>query len=240
MNFINTFAFLVISDGHSEEEWQVLQGELTELRDHHQRKLKDFTRLEQRLENLQSEVELLRSQQGQMYSSESEFSQSSGFVTPHKHHTSTSNLGDTVPRSLPDLQADIASSTPITKAHYLGVSGTISTPSDNFSDSSAIVDLQKKLDDLEKLNDRMEKELSELRNTDKDFAAVVADKLTLLQEIDKLKEENKKISEGRKEQAMKENYEREIEILKESRIKLTEELKALKYSTPTHIHVSNS
>ena len=212
---------------------------MTELRDHHQRKLKDFARLEQRLENLQSEVELLRTQQGQIYSSESEFSQSSGFVTPFKHRTSTSNLEDIIPRSLPDLRADIPSSTPITKAHYLGVSGAMSTPSDYHIDSSVVVDLQKKLDDLEKQNSRMEKELSELRNTDKDFAAVVADKQTLLQEIDQLKEENKKISEGRKEQAMRENYEREIETLKESKVKLTEELKAMKQSTPTHIHVSD-
>jgi len=230
--------FLAISDGHSEEEWQVLQGELTELRNHHQRKLKDFTRLELRLENLQSEVELLRTQQGQMYSSESEFSQSSGFVTPHNHRTSVSDFGDSAPRSLPDLRVDIASSTPITKARYLGASGNFS-PADNLIDSSVVVDLQKKLDDLEKQNGLMEKELSELKNTDKDFAAVVADKHTLLLEIDHLKEENKKISEGRKEQAMRENYEREIEILKESKMKLAEELKIMKQSTSTHINVSN-
>ena len=144
--------------------------------------------MEQRLENLQSELEMMRNQ-GKMYSSESEFSQSSGF------HTSTNShlyLEDTT-RSMPDL--------------YFAPSSTpISTLSNENHSSSVIRDLQIQLKSLERQN------------------------MNLFEENNQLKEEIKKISVGRKEEAMRGHYEREIETLKESKLKLAEEM--LKQSDP--------
>lgn len=149
--------------------------------------------MEQRLENLQSELELMRGQ-GKMYGSESEFSQSSGF------HTSTNSnfcLEDTT-QSLSDLHFNLQSSTPI---------------SHNNEITSVISDLKLRLESLERQN------------------------MSLLEENNQLKDENKKISIGTKEEAMREVYEREIETLKESKLKLVEELKAVKQNKPS-IHVS--
>ena len=61
---------------------------------------------------------------------------------------------------------------------------------------------------------------------------------SLLEENSQLKEENKKISVGKKEEAMRELYEREIETLKESKLKLAEELKTHKQSKFSLVYVS--
>ena len=147
--------------------------------------------MEQRLENLQSELEMMRNQ-GKMYSSESEFSQSSGF------HTSTNShlYWEDMTRSLPDLHFTLPSSTPI------------STSGHENQSTSVIRDLQIQLKSLERQN------------------------MNLFEENSQLKEEIKKISVGRKEEAMREHYEREIETLKESKLKLAEELKSLKQTDP--------
>ena len=79
-----------------------------ELREHHQRTLKDYARMEQRLENLQSELDMMRNQ-GKTYSSESEFSQSSGFHTSTNSHLYLEDMS----RSLPDLHLSPPCSTPI-------------------------------------------------------------------------------------------------------------------------------
>ena len=183
---------IAISSSHSEEEWSAVEQELLELREHHQRTLKDYARMEQRLENLQSELEMMRNQ-GRNYNGESEYSQSSGF-----HTTTNSNLclEDTA-HSLPDLHFSLQSSTPISSREH-----------------QAISDLNIRLETLEKQN------------------------LSLLEENSQLKKENKKISVGKKEEAMRELYEREIETLKESKLKLAEELKALKHSKPSLVQVS--
>lgn len=181
-----------ISSSRSEDEWLTVEQELSELREHHQRTLKDYARMEQRLENLQSELEMMRSQ-GKIYNGESEYSQSSGF-----HTTTNSNLClEETTHSLPDLHFNLQSSTPISSR-----------------DHQAISDLKIRLETLEKQN------------------------MTLLEENSQLKEENKKISVGKKEEAMRELYEREIETLKESKLKLAEELKAHKQSKSSLVHVS--
>lgn len=147
--------------------------------------------MEQRLENLQSELEMMRNQ-GKVYSIESEFTQSSGF------HTSTNShlyLEDTT-RSLPDLHFALPSSTPI------------STLSNENHSSSVVRDLQIQLKSLERQN------------------------TNLFEENNQLKEEIKKISVGRKEEAMRGHYEREIGTLKESKLKLAEELEMVKQSDP--------
>jgi len=191
--------YTAISAGHSEDEWLGLQKELAGLREHHQRTLKDHARMEQRLENLQSELEMARTQ-GKVYSSESEFSQSSGF-----HTTNNSNLylEDPIPRSLPDLRFNLQS-TPI------------STASDDNHVNSVVSNLQIQLQSLETQN------------------------MSLLEENSKLKEENRKISIGKKEEAMRELYEREIETLKESKLKLADELKTVKQNTHSVHHVSQT
>ena len=183
---------IAISSSRSEEEWSAVEQELLELREHHQRTLKDYARMEQRLENLQSELEMMRNQ-GRNYNGESEYSRSSGF-----HTTTNSNfcLEDTA-HSLPDLHFSLQSSTPISSREH-----------------QAISDLKIQLETLEKQN------------------------LSLLEENSQLKKENKKISVGKKEEAMRELYEREIETLKESKLKLAEELKALKHSKPSLVQVS--
>lgn len=185
-----------ISESHSEDEWLVASRELAELREHHQRTLKDYARMEQRLENLQSELEMMRAQ-GKMYNSDSEFSQSSGF---HTTNASNFNLEDTT-HSLPNLHFSLPSSTPISTSDH-----------DN-QVSSIISDLRIQLQSLERQN------------------------MSLVEENSQLKDEAKKISTGRKEEAMKELYEREIETLKESKLKLVEELKTLKQNNPS-LHVS--
>ena len=147
--------------------------------------------MEQRLENLQSELEMMRNQ-GKMYSSESEFSQSSGFHTSTNSHFYLEDMT----RSLPDLHFTLPSSTPISTSNHESQS------------NSVIRGLQIQLKSLERQN------------------------MNLFEENNQLKEEIKKISVGRKEEAMREHYEREIEILKESKLKLAEELTTLKQSNP--------
>ena len=88
-----------------------------ELREHHQRTLKDYARMEQRLENLQSELDMMRNQ-GKTYSSESEFSQSSGFHTSTNSHLYLEDMS----RSLPDLHLSPPCSTPIPTSSHEGQS----------------------------------------------------------------------------------------------------------------------
>ena len=150
--------------------------------------------MEQRLENLQSEFELMRAQGKMMYNSESEFSQSSGF---HTTTNSNLNLEDTA-RSLPDLHFNLQSSTPIsTLSHKNG---------------NATEELRIQLRSLERQN------------------------MILQDENNQLKEESKKILAGRKEEAVRELYEGELKTLKESKLKLAEELNLLKQNDPT-VHV---
>lgn len=191
MIFFNIILILytVISNSRSEDDWLAIERELTELREHHQRTLKDYARMEQRLENLKSELEMMRAQ-GKMYGSESEFSQSSGF-----HTTTNSNfyLEDTA-RSLPDLHFNLQSSTPIHTLRHKSQTGSV------------IDDLQNQLQSLERQN------------------------ISLLEENNQLKEGNKV---ERKEEEMREVYEKELKTLKESKLQLAEELKLLKQSDPS-------
>lgn len=172
---------VALSSSHSEDEWLVLERELTELREHHQRTLKDYARMEQRLENLQSELEMIRNQ-GKTYSSGSEYSQSSGF-----HTTNNSNVClEDMTRSLPDLHFGLQSSTPICTAN------------DENQTSSIINDLRIQVKSLERQNMNLLEENNQLKQENKKILVGRTEDMTreiYEREIETLKESNTQLLE---------------------------------------------
>ena len=152
-----------------------------ELREHHQRTLKDYARMEQRLENLQSELDMMRNQ-AKTYSSGSEFSQSSGFHTSTNSHLYLEDLS----RSLPELHLSPPCSTPIpTSSHEVHSDGVIR-------------DLNIKLKSLERQNmilleenDQLKEEIKKMSIGRERYEREPAEsKLNLAEELKSVKQRN--------------------------------------------------